>query len=147
MISLQANKQKLTYAKKLGRVPVYETDDDGNIVYMTINGQQIPSETGEFEIGYSNPEEIKANINSQLHESIVRAFGVDDSSDYAQIVASKGLFDFNVGTLIWKKSEVKFKDIQKTRVEPTSADYEVRGVLDEGLTQDIYFLKVLTYED
>lgn len=147
MISLQVNRQKMIYAIKKGRVPIYEVDEQENIIYMEIGGNKIPSETGEFEIGYSEPKEFMANINSNLHESIVRAFGIDDSSDYAQIVASKGLFDFNVGTLIWKKSSVKYKDAGKTRIEPTSADYEVRGVLDEGLSQDIFFLKVLNHED
>lgn len=62
MITLNRNKQSLKYALQIGKVPIYETDDDGNIIYIVIDGNKVPVETGEYEIGYMQPVDFKANI-------------------------------------------------------------------------------------
>ena len=54
MMTLEANKQKLYYALQEKEIPVYEKDDEGNIIYYEDNeGNKIPIETGETELGYS----------------------------------------------------------------------------------------------
>ena len=45
--TLKKNKQKMYYALQVGEVPIYETDEYGNIIY-TDGGTLI--ETGEYEI-------------------------------------------------------------------------------------------------
>ena len=59
---LEKNKQNLKYALQVGEVPVYERDEDGNIIYIEIDGQKVPVETGEMEIGYSKPVDFRGNI-------------------------------------------------------------------------------------
>ena len=46
-----------------------------------------------------------------------------------------------VGSLVWKRSEVKYKDNDKTIVDSLSADYTVKGIADEGLTADLFLLQ------
>ncbi len=59
---LEKNKQNLKYALQVGEVPVYERDEDGNIIYIEVDGQKVPVETGETEPGYSNPIDFRGNI-------------------------------------------------------------------------------------
>lgn len=136
------------YALQGESFPVYETDEEGNILYYTDkDGNKYPMSTGEVQTGYGQPVEFKANINGKLHDIIIRAFGADNSSNYAQIVDQKGRLPFEIGTRIWRKSEVRFKDKAKTIVDGDSADYVVRGILDEGLNEDMFYLQKLNHED
>ena len=56
----QKNKQKMFYALPLGEVDVYERDDDGNIIYIEVDGEQVPVPTGDKEQGYGIVTEFKA---------------------------------------------------------------------------------------
>ena len=120
----RVNKQKMYYALYGKEVPIYDyyTDSEGN---------KIPLDTGETEIAYDKPIEFENGISGKLSEALVEAFGVNDSSMYAQMDYMAKQYPFEVGTLIWKKSEIKYKDEEKTIPEPTSADYTVAGILDE----------------
>ena len=80
-----------------------------------------------------------ANISNKLSEVLVKEFGIDDSSTYVQIVTDKGCLPLKAGDLVWKKSDVVFD--ADNLPEPTSADYTVKGVADEGLTVDLYLLQ------
>lgn len=141
MRTLAKNKQKMYYALQSVKVPIYEYDEDGNIKYITIDGEQVPVETGEYELGYSEPVEFFANINNKLTEIVWQSYGIDDSTKYAQIVASKGELPLKAGSVIWKKSDVGYKDGEKTIVDANTADYVVKGVADEGLTEDLFLLQ------
>jgi hypothetical protein len=44
-------------------------------------------------------------------------------------------------SLIWLKSEPKYKDMDKTIPDKTSCDYVVAGVLNEGLNVWSYLLR------
>ena len=125
-----------------GRVPIYETDIDGNIIYYEDNeGNKIPLKTGEYETVYSAPVDFMGNINNKLAEVLIKNFGIDDSTNYAQIVVEKDALPIKNGSVIWKKSEVKYKDESKTIVDEKSADYLVKGVADEGQSEDLYLLQ------
>ena len=53
------------------RVPIYETDDDGNIIYYEdADGNKIPLETGDYTTGYSKPVPFFANISNKLNEVV-----------------------------------------------------------------------------
>lgn len=151
MRMLKKNKQNMYYSQRIGWQDVYEKDEYGNIKYTEINEDgsviQIPIPTGEKELIYGDAIPFKANINGKLNDAIVRAFGVDNSDNHAQITASKDRFPFVVGTRIWLNSEVLYKDESKTIIDQDSADYEVRGVLREGLNEDLFYLVVLNHED
>lgn len=142
MMTLASNKQSMKYSLQGERVPIYETDEDGNIIYYTdSDGNKIPIETGEQTIGYSQPVLFFANINNKLNEVVWQDYGIDDSTNYAQIVASKGELLLKVGSVIWKKSEVGYKDDEKTVVDETTADYTVKGIADEGMSEDLFLLQ------
>lgn len=142
MRNLRKNKQKMKYALQIDEVPIYQTDEYGNIIYYTDSeGNQIPLETGEYEVGYSEPVQFMNGISGKLSEVLVEAFGINDTSLYAQMDYMAGEFPFKAGTLIWKKSEVQYKDEAKTRPEPLSSDYEIVGVLDEYQNQWSCLLK------
>ena len=141
MISLQANKQSMKYLIPGKKEPVYETDDDGNIKYIIVDGRQEPIVTGEYRTS-GEIIDFRANINSTLTEAFIRAFGVDDSSDKATIVSTKNFLPLKVGTKIWKDSEVLYKN---ETVDADSADYEVIGVNTEALNEDCFLLKKLLH--
>lgn len=68
-------------------------------------------------------------------------YGIDDSTNYAQIITSKGELPLKVGSVIWKKSKVGYKDDDKTIVDETTADYTVKGIADEGMSEDLFLLQ------
>ena len=154
MMTLASNKQSMKYSLQDERVPIYETDENGNIIYdhytdydgniiyyLDENGDKIPLATGEYTTGYSQPVSFFANINNKLNEVVWQDFGIDNSTNYAQIVASKGELPLKAGSVIWKKSEVGYKDEAKTIVDGTTADYTVKGVADEGMSEDLFLLQ------
>lgn len=153
-MTLASNKQSMKYSLQGERVPIYETDEneniiydhytdsDGNIIYyLDENGNKIPLATGEYTTGYSQPVPFFGNINNKLNEVVWKDFGIDDSTNYAQIIASKDELPLKVGSVIWKKSEVGYKDDEKTIVDETTADYIVKGVADEGMSEDLFLLQ------
>lgn len=143
MRTLNRNKQPMKYSMQTGSVPVYKTDDEGNVLYMDIDGEQTPIETGESMPGYTEPVEFRGNIASTLTEAYVKAFGVDDASDKAVIVTDKNAFPWVAGTRIWRKREIKYV---AGIVDGDSADYEVMATNDEALNEDSYLLKKLVHE-
>ena len=51
------------------------------------------------------------------------------------------LSQLKAGSVIWKKSEVGYKDDVKTIVDETTADYTVKGIADEGMSEDLFLLQ------
>ena len=142
MLTLASNKQSMKYSLQGERVPIYETDGNGNIVYYTdSDGNKIPIETGEYTTGYSQPIPFLANINNKLNEVVWQDYGIDDSTNYAQLITSKGELPLEAGSVIWKKSEVGYKDDDRTIVDETTADYTVKGIADEGMSEDLFLLQ------
>lgn len=132
----------MKYALQNAEIPIYQTDEDGNILYYEDSeGNKIPLETGETEIGFGEPVSFLANINNKLDEVAWREYGIDNSTNYAQIVASKNVLPLKAGSIIWKKSEVGYKDETQTIIDDTTADYVVKGVADEGLSVDLFLLQ------
>lgn len=132
----------MKYALQNAEIPIYQTDEDGNILYYEDSeGNKIPLETGETEIGFSEPVSFLANINNKLDEVAWREYGIDNSTNYAQIVASKNVLPLKAGSIIWKKSEVGYKDEAQMIVDSTTCDYVVKGIADEGLSVDLFLLQ------
>lgn len=142
MRTLRKNKQPMKYALQNAEIPIYQTDEDGNILYYEDSeGNKIPLKTGETEIGFGEPVSFLANINNKLDEVAWREYGIDNSTNYAQIVASKNVLPLKAGSIIWKKSEAGYKDEAQTIIDDTTADYVVKGVADEGLSVDLFLLQ------
>ena len=100
---LKINQQEMTYSIIGEEVPEYETDENGNIKYdgytdddgnfipyLDEDGNKIPLPTGGMATSYEKPEKFKASINNKLDEVLVKEFGIDNSTLYAQIVAEIG---------------------------------------------------------
>lgn len=141
-MTLASNKQKMFYSLQDDEIPIYEsyTDEEGNVIYITDDdGNKI--ETGETTIGYTKPVEFKANITNKLNEVVWQDYGIDDSTNYAQIIVSKGALPLKAGGVIWKKTQILYKDDENTIPDESSADYTVKGVADEGLNEDLFLLK------
>ena len=122
-------KQKMFYSNFSESIPIYVTDGDGNIIYDTMpDGEEVPRTTGETKEGYDEPTEFWNSISGTLTEDELQAFGGERRA-VAKMTYRKGDYLFSVGTLIWKNSEVVYKDGE---VDETSADYRIMGILDEG---------------
>lgn len=129
MMTLQANKQAMKYSLQDGQFPIYEKDEDGNIIYYTdSDGNQIPIETGEYTTGYSQPVSFDGNIAMSGGEVDSVEFGIDVSGYDATLVVDKGMIPIDETSLIWHTSEVGYKDAEKTIVDENTADYKVIAV-------------------
>ena len=137
---LARNRQKLKYSLQNGEIPVYQTDNDGNIIYEDIDGVKVPIETGEYEIGYSKPVDFMANIAMSGGEAEAQEFGLSVSDYNAVVVCIKDAFPITETSLIWHKSKPVYKDTEQTIIEPNSADYRVIKV-SESLNFVKYVLK------
>ena len=73
-------------------------------------------------------------------EAEAQEYGLSISDYNAILVCQKGYVPITEGSLIWFKSEVMYKDIDKTILEPNSADYTVIKV-SESLSFVKYILK------
>lgn len=137
---LEKNKQNLKYALQVGEVPVYERDEDGNIIYIEVDGQKVPVETGETEPGYSNPIDFRGNIAMSGGEAEAKSFGVDISEYDAIILMEKNRIPIDETSLIWHTSKVRYIDEQNTIVDRKSADYSIKRV-QPSLNFTRYLLK------
>lgn len=135
---LRKNMQPMKYSLQDGRVPIYERDENGDIVYIEVDGQKIPVETGEYETGYSAPVDFMGNISMSGGEAEAKEFGMDIGDFDAVIILEKDAVPLTETSIIWHTSPVKYKDEQNTIVDSKSADYAVKRV-----SPSLNFTKVL----
>ena len=122
-------KQCLKVATYHNGEPLYEKDEQGNIIYDTMpDGESVPRQIGETPAGYDEPVEFWNSITGTLTEDELKAFGSETQS-VAKITYKKEEFTFSVGDLIWHNSEVRYND---GVVDESSADYRVKGIQDTG---------------
>ena len=128
------------YSLFVSNAPKYELDEYGNRIIDSFDdfGNPIYLEVGENEDTYSAPVEFWASIDGNVRQTLMQEFGTINSPNYAQIVARTGLYDFKVGTLIWKDSEIIYK--ADGTPDESSADYDVIGVLDEQVDNTTFYL-------
>lgn len=122
-------KQKMYYSLKGEPQPIYERDKDGNIIYLIIGGEQVPKETGDTTSGYKKPEPFVNSIGGQLSQADIEAYGVQDTT-VATMTFKPNQYPFEVGTLIWKNTQVGYKD--NGDIDPDTADYSVVGIDKTG---------------
>lgn len=132
MRTLRRNKQKLLYSLQIDElVPVYETDDAGNIKYYTdSDGNKIPIETGDYELGYAVPVEFYANISMGGSDTQQDVFGIDVSSYDATVLVERDSLPVTETSLIWYDTEPTYNDDKKTIVNWRTADYSVVKIVD-----------------
>lgn len=143
MRTLRKNKQSMKYALQNAEIPIYQTDDDGNILYYEDSeGNKIPLETGETEIGFGEPVSFLSSLAMSGGEAEAQEFGLSISDYNATLLCQKGAYPIVEGSLIWTKSEVEYKDTDNEIIDPVSADYEVIKV-SESLNFVKYVLKAV----
>lgn len=123
-------KQKLLIAAYHDGEPLYETDEQGHIIYDTMSdGVSVPRQAGETPPGYDKPVEFWNSITGTLTEDELKAFG-SEAQNVAKITYKKEEFTFHVGDLIWHNSEVEYDEDEQ--IVEDSADYRVIGVQSTG---------------
>lgn len=129
------------YSKFVESTQIYETDKDGNIVYIEVDGEYIPVPMGTTEPHYEEPVRFTASISSQLNELQMRSWGVDQSAIFSQVDVPKGYLPIEIGTLVWRENEIKWENEEKKIPLASSADYTCKGLMTEGLHEDLYLLQ------
>lgn len=122
-------KQSMYYALKGKPQPIYERDDNGNIIYLIKGGESIPIETGESTNGIEEPVAFENSIGSSLTQDEIESFGVQGRT-LASMTYPCGKYPFQVGTLIWLNSEVGRLD--NGCVDENTADFVVAGINTTG---------------
>lgn len=146
MRNLKKNKQTMYYALLNRKQPVYEKDDNGNIVYIEIDGVQVPVETGEEETIYSTPVKFKGNISNGGNEAKTMEYGVDVTEYDAVLIMLLNELPVTETSLIWHTSPIGYKDANKTIIDEKSADYIIKKI-SPSLNQAKYLLgKVLQHK-
>ena len=139
MRNLKKNMQKLWYGIYSGQITIYERDEDGNIVYADIDGEQVPSIAGEIAV-YNEPVIFFANIAMSGGESEAKEYGVNQTDYEAVIVTTDKTLPIDELSLIWHTTE----PVMGTDglVDADSADYKVIAV-KPSLNGMKYLLKKL----
>ena len=147
MRNLKKNKQTMYYALLNKTQPVYERDELGNIIYIEIDGVQVPVETGDTELVYSKPVKFKGNISTSGGESKETEYGIDSTDYDAVLMMMKNELPITETSIIWHTSNIGYKDKDKTIIDDKSADYVVKK-RSPSLNQFKYLLgKVLQHKD
>ena len=146
MRQMVKNKQKLYYALPDGDpIPIYQYDEDGNIVQANIDGEVVPVETGNWEQLYQKPVEFYGNINTgNTGYAVARAYGISSSNFDAVLCMRKGELPIDVTSLIWYEREPTYR--ADGRVDISSANYSVRRV-PPCLDEICYLLRKLDAND
>lgn len=139
MRTLNKNKQKMYYANQDKIVPIYETDEYGNIVYFEDSeGNKYPLDTGETQLVYGEPKEFKGNISMSGGEAEAVEFGLNLADYEAVLLLPKNTLPLTETSLIWHTTEPT-KDIEGNTDE-YSADYRIVK-MSPSLNFDKYVLK------
>lgn len=135
------NKQKMWYSNITGITEEYERDENGDIKYIEVDGERIPVSTGTTKPLYGKPIAFSASISSKLNELQMRAWGVDQSAIFSQVDVPKGYLPIDIGTVVWREHNIEWDDKENGIPKPSSADYTCKGLMTEGLHEDLYLLQ------
>lgn len=139
MRTLNRNKVKLYYANQIEEVPIYERNADGTIKTMVVDGAETYVISGYDRNVYSNPVEFEGNLALSGGEVVNVEYGVDASAYDAVLVVNKGDIDISETSLIWAETEPRYKNPERTILDPYSADYRVTRV-SPSLNESKYLL-------
>ena len=140
MRDLERNKQTLYYALYGAKIIEYEKDDDGNIIYVDIDGVQVPIEKS-VKIGYSAPVELDANISAGKGDSETAVFGT--SLDFTRTISTCDMtVPIKQTSLVW------YETIPVLNTDGTankdSADYSIAAPIARSLNSLTIAIKAIT---
>ena len=136
------NKQKMYYALYKEEIPIYATDENGNIIYDQYTTEEGEVITYPVEIervsGYDKPVEFYGNIAMSGGEAEAVEYGLSTSDYEAVLVMSKNEIPIVEGSRIWHTTEPKIND--DGTVDEFSADCRVIKV-SNSINVSKYVLK------
>lgn len=128
MRTLEKNKRKMYYSLYNGSTEQTAVNPDGSQQYIVVDGVPVPVEIGTMTNGYSLPETMRANI-AFGGDSDVQNYGINVGDYDAIIVTDKSKYPISETSLIWYETTPTYLNNEHTIVDPKSADYTVRAVL------------------
>lgn len=139
MRSLKKNMQKLYYSTYSEQIEVYDRDENGNVIYVEVDGKKIPQKLGVM-AGYNKPVLFHANISAGKGSVQDSPFGSD--VDYTRTISTCDMTcPIDELSLIWIESMPKYKD--DGTVDADSADYKVAAYPARGLNNIVIAIKKL----
>lgn len=129
------------YSNIVGVMKEYERDDDGNIKYIEVDGERIPVPTGTTKPKFGEPKPFTASISSKLNELQMRSWGVDQSAIFSQLAVPKKYLPIQIGTVVWRENEIEWEDEANKIPKASSAEYTCKGLMTEGLYEDLFLLQ------
>lgn len=139
MRSLKKNQQKLLFSLFNEAITIYQKDENGNIVYVEVDGESTPVVLGEV-AGYTEPQEFHASIAMSGGEAEAREYGYDIGS-YEAVLVTTDKSPIAETSRIWHTTEPKIN--ADGTVDGDSADYSVLAV-KPSLNGMKYLLKKIT---
>lgn len=137
MRNLLRNKKVLRYSLYKGKEPLYKRDEDGNIIYQNVDGEDVPVEIGSTPPHYSDPVEFMGHITYASGESEAETYGVSIGEYDSKLVMIVGELPITETSIIFDESEPEYKD---GNVVEKSADFKVIKVAPT-LNEVSYLLK------
>ena len=139
MRSLKKNKQRLYFSQFKESVPIYDRDEDGNIIYTAVDGEQVPVQIGEAP-GYSEPIEFYANISAGKGDVQADVFG--SSVDYSRTISTCDMdCPITKLTRLWIGCKPRYNE--DGSVNGDSANYEVAAPPAKSLNGIVIAIKEL----
>lgn len=140
MMTSRKNKQRLLYSLQGDTVPVYETDNEGNVVYEEIDGEQVPVETGDSFTGYQKPVTFFGNLSFYTGWNYPGVWGVTLNNADAILLMDKNELPIDETSRIWFKStpvqktvqvydDAEKKIVEQTVIDADSADFSVSRII------------------
>jgi hypothetical protein len=105
------------------------TDEQGNIVYEELDGEQVPVEIGDTKTGYQKPVEFFGNLSFYTGWNYPGVWGVTLNNADAILLMDKDEIPIDETSRIWYKSEPVYLDDIETVVDPDSADFSVSRII------------------
>lgn len=139
MRSLRKNTQPLHYATYSEEIKVYQRDENGDIIYIEVDGERIPVEIGSAP-GYNTPVLFYANISAGKGDAQADVFG--SNVDYTRTISTTDMTcPIDELSLIWIESEPQYNP--DGTVNADSADYKVAAYPAKSLNNIVIAIKKL----
>lgn len=139
MRDLERNKQDFYYSLYSEEITVYQRDENGDIVYVEVDGTRVPVVLGT-QAGFNKPVFFSANISSGKGSAQEAVFGSD--VDYTRTISTTDMScPIDELTRIWIDNEVKYN--ADGTVNADSADYKVAAYPARGLNNIVIAIKKL----
>lgn len=144
MRTLRRNKRNMWYAMRNPSDVSYVRDEEGNIIYDEIDGEQVPRESGLPAPEYLTPVKFLGNISLSTGDDDPKNFGMDISEYMYLLSVSQNDIPITESSIIWYETTPRYLDSKKTIPDPQSADYRVRRV-SNSLNESKYILQRLNH--